>query len=152
MNDTKDLIFLKRALELAKLAETQQEVPIGAVLVLNNEIIGEGWNQPISANDPTAHAEIIALRAGAKKIDNYRLLDTTLYVTIEPCTMCIGAMVHARVKRLVFGADDPKAGAVKSVLNLLDAKHFNHKIAWQSGLLDENCANLLKRFFAARRN
>src|SRR5262245_10460495 len=113
------MTFMSRALELARLAEKAGEVPVGAVLVRDGEIVGEGWNRPISTNDPTAHAEIVALRAGAQRLATDRLLDTTLYVTLEPCAMCAGAMVHARVKRLVYGATDPRAGAVESVFGIV---------------------------------
>lgn len=146
-----DVAFMQQAIQLAKKAEQHQEVPIGAVLTNNNEIIGEGWNQPISSNDPSAHAEIIALREGAQKINNYRLLDTTLYVTLEPCIMCIGAIVHARVKRVVFGAFDPKAGGVESVFNMKEDKLLNHRVVYEGGILKEECGNLLKEFFKSRR-
>ncbi len=145
-----DINHMEQALALAQYAEEQGEVPVGAILVLDDEIIGKGWNQPISSNDPTAHAEIIALREGATKLKNYRLVNTTLYVTLEPCTMCIGAMIHARIKRLVFGAHDPKTGAVTSVFNLLDTK-LNHQINYQSGILAEESSELLRRFFRHRR-
>lgn len=143
--------WLAAALKLAHRAQEQNEVPIGAVVVLQDEIVGEGWNQPITTNDPTAHAEIIALREAAKNIGNYRLIDTTLYVTIEPCVMCIGAMVHARIKKLIYGADDPKAGAVKSMLPLLDFAKFNHQIVWEGGVMAVECASLLQNFFKKRR-
>jgi tRNA(adenine34) deaminase len=146
-----DAKFMQQALELAKYAEKNGEVPVGAVITLNDEIIATGWNQPISGNDPTAHAEIIAMRDAAKKLGNYRLLDTTLYVTLEPCAMCMGALIHARVKRLVFGAYDPRAGAVTSVLQIPDAKELNHHIVWQGGVLAEECGELLSKFFQARR-
>ncbi len=146
-----DDYWLSHALKLAHHAEQNHEVPIGAVLVKNNEMIAEGWNQPISSNDPTAHAEIIALRNGAKVLDNYRLVNTTLYVTLEPCAMCLGAMIQARVQRLVFGAYDVRAGAVKSVFQLLDEKRLNHRIAWQGGVMADECAAILKAFFKQRR-
>lgn len=146
-----DSAFMTRALELAKLAQEQQEVPVGAVLVLNNEIIAEGFNQPIGLQDPTAHAEIMALRAGGIKLNNYRLVDTTMYVTLEPCAMCVGAMIHARIKRLVFGAADPKTGAVCSATSLIDNAFFNHKILWQGGVLASESMLLLKNFFKIRR-
>jgi tRNA(adenine34) deaminase len=146
-----DTNFMQRAFELAKYAASIGEVPVGAVLVLENEIIGEGWNCPITVNDPTAHAEIIALRKGAEKLQNYRLLNTILYVTLEPCAMCVGAMLYARVKRLVFGADDPKAGAVRSVFKLLDESKLNHRIEYEGGLMAEECGALLQAFFKEKR-
>ncbi len=145
-----DINYMEQALTLAQHAQEQGEVPVGAILVLDDEIIGKGWNQPISSNDPTAHAEIIALREGATKLKNYRLLNTTLYVTLEPCAMCIGAMIHARIKRLVFGAHDPKTGAVESIFNLLDTK-LNHQINYQGGVLADESSELLRRFFRHRR-
>lgn len=146
-----DLFFLKHALELAKTAEKHSEVPVGAVLVHDNEIISEGWNRPISSCDPTAHAEIVALREGAKKLNNYRLVNTTLYVTLEPCAMCVGALVHARVKRVVFGAFDPKSGAVQSMFQLGSATQFNHKIIYEGGVLEKECGDLLSQFFKNKR-
>lgn len=143
--------FMARALELAHQASTNNEVPVGAVLVKNNQIIGEGYNQPISLSDPTAHAEIIALRSAANSIGNYRLVDTTLYVTLEPCAMCVGAMIHARIQRLVFAASDPKTGAVCSVMNLLDSPIFNHKIQWSQSPYAGESAKLLQAFFQERR-
>jgi tRNA(adenine34) deaminase len=150
MTDFNDY-WMHYAIKFAKHAGDVEEVPVGAVLIFDNEVIGEGWNQPISSQDPTAHAEIIALRQAAKKIGNYRLLDTILYVTIEPCVMCVGAMIHARIKKLIYGADDPKTGAVKSVFQLLDSNEFNHKIEWQGGLLAEECSTLLQKFFKNKR-
>ena len=135
----KDEEFMRRALELAKRAQDEGEVPIGAVVVFESSIIGEGWNRPIAASDPTAHAEIQALRAGAKKIGNYRLTGATLYVTLEPCDMCVGAMFHARIARAVFGATDPKKLVLKNQVQL------------QGGLLAAECGALLSAFFAARR-
>jgi tRNA(adenine34) deaminase len=140
-----------RALELAQNAEALGEVPVGAVLVKDDKIIAEGWNCPISTNDPTAHAEIMALRAGGLALNNYRLVDTTLYVTLEPCAMCMTAIIHARVKRLVFGAYDPKRGAVCSALQLADAEFLNHKVEWLGGVLEEECAAVLRAFFKRRR-
>src|SRR3990167_7579641 len=125
---------LSLAIALAHHAEQNQEVPIGAVVSKNEKIIAEGWNQPIATNDPTAHAEIVALRKAAQFLGNYRLVDTTLYVTLEPCAMCVGAMIQARIKRLVFGAYDPLAGAVSSVFQLLDGKRLNHLVLWNGGL------------------
>jgi tRNA(adenine34) deaminase len=142
---------MRRALELARHAETLGEVPVGAVVVHDAEIIGEGWNQPITSNDPTAHAEIMALRAAAQRARNYRLTDTTLYVTLEPCAMCAGAIVHARIGRVVFGAPDPKAGAGGSVFNLLANERLNHRASVQGGVLAEESARLLQGFFQGRR-
>jgi tRNA(adenine34) deaminase len=144
---------MRRALELARLGASQDEVPVGAVLVDNSsmQIIGEGYNQPITSNDPTAHAEIIAMRSAGVSKQNYRLVDTTLYVTLEPCSMCAGAMLHARIKRLVFACVDPKAGAVGGAMNLFDSAHWNHKVACEQGLLAEPCRTVLQQFFQARR-
>jgi tRNA(adenine34) deaminase len=125
--------FMAHALALAELAYARDEVPVGAVLVHDDIIIGESYNQPITLHDPSAHAEILAIRAAAKAIKNYRLINTTLYVTLEPCVMCIGAMIHARIQRLVFAATDPKTGAVCSVTPLLDAPFFNHSVKWEQG-------------------
>lgn len=143
--------WMRHALALARQAADAGEVPVGAVLVQAGAVLGEGWNQPILARDPTAHAEIVALRAAARGVDNYRLPGSTLYVTIEPCAMCAGALVHARVARLVFGAREPRAGAVASNLSLLDAPFLNHRIAWEDGPLAVEAAALLQGFFRARR-
>lgn len=142
--------WMERALALATRAQNENEVPVGAVLVLNGEMIAEGWNCPIAAVDPTAHAENVALRAGAKSIGNYRLLETTLYVTLEPCLMCTGALIQARIKRLVFGANDPKAGAIHSICQGLKLP-VNHRVEAQGGLLAERCGALLSAFFQRRR-
>ena len=150
MNNT-DEHWMAHALSLAEKADAVGEVPVGAILVLDNEIIGQGWNQPIGASDPTAHAEILALRQGAARINNYRLLNTTLYVTLEPCAMCAGAMIHARIKRLVFGTPDPKTGAAGSVLNLLQEGRLNHRVISEGNVLGEACGELLRRFFKERR-
>jgi tRNA(adenine34) deaminase len=143
--------WLEKALQLAQRAVDQQEVPVGAVVVYQNEIIGEGWNQPISKCDPSAHAEILALRQAANSVGNYRLLNAELYVTLEPCAMCLGAMLQARIKKLFFGAYDSKAGAVCSVFRILDAPQLNHRIEWQGGLHADASAALLKKFFQSRR-
>ena len=143
--------FMSRALELAREAERAGEVPVGAVVVKDGVIIGEGWNRPISTNDPTAHAEIIAMRAAAQKLSSYRLLDTTLYVTLEPCAMCAGAMVHARVRRLIYATSDPRAGAAGSVFNIVQHPSLNHRIDCDTGVLTEECGALLRNFFLARR-
>ena len=146
-----DRDFMQHAYEMAKRAEGLGEVPVGAVIVKNDKVIAEGWNRPISESDPTAHAEIVALRNAAKLIQNYRLLDTTLYVTLEPCAMCLGAILHARVKRLVFGAYDPRAGAVESVFQLADEGKLNHRLNCTGGVMAEPCGQLLKDFFRSRR-
>jgi tRNA(adenine34) deaminase len=146
-----DHYWMNHALSLARRAEETGEVPVGAVIVIENEMIGEGWNQPISTSDPTAHAEIIALRQAAKQISNYRLLGATLYVTLEPCAMCAGAMLHSRIKRLVFGATDPRTGAAGSIVNLLTPGIFNHSLEYTGGLMSNECSEILKTFFQARR-
>ena len=146
-----DSIFMARALELAREAEQAGEVPVGAVIVKDGAIVGEGWNRPISTSDPTAHAEIVALRAAAQKLGTYRLLDTTLYVTLEPCPMCAGAMVHARVKRLVYAATDPRAGAAGTIFNIVQHPSLNHRLECESGLLAEECGTMLRAFFQGRR-
>lgn len=149
--DNLDLQFMSRALELAGRAEAAGEVPVGAVIVKDGTIVAEGWNQPIGAHDPTAHAEIVAMRAAAHHLRNYRLLDTTLYVTLEPCAMCASAMVHARVRRLVYAAADSRAGASGSVFNITQHPSLNHRLEVQGGVLAEPCGDLLRRFFLARR-
>jgi tRNA(adenine34) deaminase len=136
MNDEQ---YMRRALDLARRAQDEGEVPIGAVVVLQDEIIGEGWNRPIAAADPTAHAEIQAMRAAAKQVSNYRLTGATLYVTLEPCEMCVGAMFHARIARAVFGATDPKKLVLKN------------QVAIEGGLLAEQCGSILSKFFASKR-
>lgn len=146
-----DETWMRHALMLADRAQQQGEVPVGAVLVQQGRIVGEGWNRPIGLHDPSAHAEMIALRDGAQRLANYRLLDTTLYVTLEPCVMCAGAIVHARVSRLVFGAWDPKAGAVSSVYDVISNPRLNHRLDWQGGVLEAECAELLRSFFRSRR-
>jgi len=143
---------MQRALELARHAEAQGEVPVGAVVVLEGEIIGEGWNQPIGRHDPSAHAEIMALRDAGQSQQNYRLPESTLYVTLEPCPMCAGAIVHARVGRVVFGASDPRSGAAGSVFDLLPSdQRFNHVTDAVGGVLADESAQLLRQFFRARR-
>jgi len=152
MPTVQDEHWMRRAITLAEHAAAEGEVPVGAVLVRDDEIIGEGWNCPISTQDPTAHAEIQALRDAAHRIGNYRLPDSVLYVTLEPCVMCAGAIVHARVARVVYGATDPKAGACGSVFDLLPSDNrFNHRTDCDGGLLAEPCATLLRAFFRARR-
>ncbi|MCF6345298.1 MAG: tRNA adenosine(34) deaminase TadA [Thiomicrorhabdus sp.] len=142
---------MQHAYTLADKAAQQGEVPVGAVLVLDNQLIAEGWNRSIQNNDPTAHAEIMALKRGGDKIGNYRLIDTTLYVTLEPCPMCAGAMVHARVKRLVYGALDLKTGAAGSVFNLVNNNKLNHQLDIHSGVLAQPCSEQISAFFKARR-
>jgi len=142
---------MRRALELAREAAAAGEVPVGAVIVREGRIIAEGSNRPIGARDPTAHAEMVALRAAAAASDSYRLTGTTLYVTLEPCAMCAGAMVHARVQRLVFAATDPRAGAAGSVFNIVQHPALNHRIDCTGGVLADECGALLRNFFLARR-
>jgi len=143
--------WMQAAIRQAEAAAKLAEVPVGAVLVLDNDIIAAGHNAPITRHDPTAHAEMVVLRSAAEKIGNYRLINTTLYVTLEPCLMCCGAMVHARIKRLIYGAPDAKAGAVNSQTQALDHHFLNHRIEHQGGLLAQECGALLSRFFRARR-
>ncbi|PFG46162.1 tRNA(adenine34) deaminase [Vibrio sp. ES.051] len=146
-----DELFMRRAIELAKVAEVEGEVPVGAVLVKDGEIIAEGWNRSICAHDATAHAEIQTLRKAGKVLENYRLLDTTLYVTLEPCPMCAGALLHSRVKRVVFGAPDLKAGAAGTVLNLFESQAAYHYARIDKGLLEDECRTQLQAFFKRRR-
>jgi tRNA(adenine34) deaminase len=146
-----DAHWMRHALTLAQRARDADEVPVGAVLVQNGEIVGEGWNQPIGLHDPSAHAEMLALRDAAKKLGNYRITGSTLYVTLEPCVMCAGAMVHARVARLVYGAADPKAGAVNSVYDVIANPKLNHTVQWTGGVLESECGEILRAFFKARR-
>ncbi|MBX6421767.1 MAG: tRNA adenosine(34) deaminase TadA [Nevskia sp.] len=149
---TEDARWMRHALALARRAADAGEVPVGAVLVgADGVLLGEGWNRPIAAHDPSAHAELIAVRAAAARVGNYRLPDTTLYVTLEPCVMCAGMLIHARVARLVFGAWDPKAGAVQSVYDVIAAPRLNHALAWTGGVLEAECGALLREFFRARR-
>src|SRR3990167_8614069 len=143
MFDETDVQFMQQALSLAKLAAAQGEVPVGAILVLNKEVIGEGYNRSISANDPGGHAELVALRAGAQAISNYRLLNTTLYVTLEPCMMCAGALVHARIKRLVYGAADAKTEIITSQMGALNAPFLNHHVHHEGGLLAPLCGEIV---------
>lgn len=143
--------FMSQALALARAAAESGEVPVGAVLVHEGRVIGRGFNRPIGDCDPTAHAEIVALREGARRLDNYRLPGCTLYVTLEPCVMCAGAIVHARLQRLVYGAADPKTGAAGSVFDIFGSSHVNHVVAVEGGVLAGECARLLRAFFQARR-
>ena len=143
--------FMQQALDQAKLAAAAGEVPVGAVLVRDGQVISTGFNQPITNSDPSAHAEMMALRAAASDESNYRLPGTTLYVTLEPCTMCAGAMLHARVDRVVFGATDPKTGAAGSVLNVFSEKQINHQTVVEGGIMGEECGQILRDFFKERR-
>jgi len=151
MSSLHDEDWMQSALDLARQAQTLDEVPVGAIVVYEDQIIGRGFNQPILHNDPTAHAEIMALRDAAEKLGNYRLPGTTLYVTLEPCMMCAGAMVHARIARLVYGATDPKTGIIDSHLQAFEQKTVNHKIEVTGGILAPACGELLSAFFQARR-
>lgn len=146
-----DRQFMQQALDQAKLAKLAGEVPVGAVLVRDGQVISTGFNQPITNSDPSAHAEMMALRAAASDESNYRLPGTTLYVTLEPCTMCAGAMLHARVDRVVFGATDPKTGAAGSVLNVFSEKQINHQTVVEGGIMGEECGQILRDFFKERR-
>jgi tRNA(adenine34) deaminase len=146
-----DLNFMEQALDLAREAATLGEVPVGAVVVSDGEIVGRGYNQPIGRHDPTAHAEVLALRDAARRLGNYRLPGCTLYVTLEPCAMCIGAIFHARIARVVFGARDPKTGAAGSVIDLFGEARLNHHAEVLGGVREAECGALLSAFFAARR-
>lgn len=148
---SEDLAWMQHALKLARRAGEQGEVPVGAVMVKAGQLVSEGYNQPILSHDPTAHAEIIALRAAGLHLKNYRLGDITLYVTLEPCLMCIGALIHARIQRLVFGAYEPKTGAITSKFNIPDAPDLNHRFVCQGGVLAQESSELLSNFFRARR-
>ncbi len=143
--------WMRHALKLAQRSRDEGEVPVGAVLVKNNEIIAEGWNQPINTHDTTAHAEIIAIRNAGKALNNYRLPDTTLYVTLEPCTMCAGAIIHARIDTLIFGATDPKTGTAGSAAELFSADYHNHQVKIKGGILQQECGRILTDFFRERR-
>ncbi len=143
--------WMRHALKLAERAQAAGEVPIGAVIVKDDHIIGEGWNQPVAARDPTAHAEVVALRAAARALGNYRLNGTALYVTLEPCVMCAGAILNARVPRVVFGAYDPKAGAAGTLVDILGSDRFTHRPEVMGGVLDRECSGVLTSFFAMRR-
>lgn len=148
---SEDTYWMQQALSLAHDAARADEVPVGAVIVKDEQLIGSGFNQPISTQDPTAHAEIVAMRSAAKFLNNYRLVDTTLYVTLEPCAMCAGAMLHARIKRLIYAASDPKAGAIGGVIDLYASTLWNHQVTCAGGLLAEPCGHVLREFFKARR-
>ena len=151
MADTCDDAYMRAALTLAQCAWDAGEVPVGAVVVKDGEIIGRGFNQPITSNDPTTHAEIVALREAAQYVKNYRLVDCALYVTLEPCMMCVGAMLHARLKRVVFGAHDPKTGVCGSIIDLPKEEKLNHHTTFEGGVLRDECSAMLKAFFQSRR-
>lgn len=146
-----DVRHMQRAIQLGQRARDEGEVPVGALVVLNGEVVGEGWNQPIGSRDPSAHAEILALRSAAKNVGNYRLVGATVYATLEPCAMCAGAMVHARIARLVYGARDPKSGAAGSVFDLLGSSKLNHRVEVTADMLASECGELLRAFFRSRR-
>jgi len=147
----KDIYFMQRALECAKKAYEKDEVPVGAVIVKDNKIISKGYNKSITLKDATAHAEIIAIRKACKKLNNYRLTDCSIYVTIEPCSMCTGALIHARIKNIYFGAKDIKTGACGSVFNIANSNKLNHNINIFGGLLEQDCAKIIKQFFKNKR-
>ena len=149
---SEDERFMRAALDLARRAQERGEVPVGAVVVLDDAILGEGFNQPIAAHDPTAHAEIVALRDAARRIRNYRLPGATLYVTIEPCQMCVGALVHARVARIVYGACEPKAGAIESAMRAHEHPSLNHRLVAVGGVLEDECREVIQGFFEERRS
>ena len=151
MTHSRDEMFMRQALLLARQAEAAGEVPVGAVVVVGDEIVGRGFNQPIGRTDPTAHAEILALREAALRVGNYRLEDAELYVTLEPCVMCAGALVGARLRRLVFGGRDLRFGGVRSKFRLADSQLLNHRVEIEEGLLGADCVELLERFFAQKR-
>ncbi|MCR8924203.1 tRNA adenosine(34) deaminase TadA [Dasania sp. GY-MA-18] len=146
-----DEYWMAKALLLAEQGAAKGEVPVGAILVADDKVLGQGYNCPISSNDPTAHAEVMAVRDAATVLGNYRLPETTLYVTLEPCTMCAGALVHARVTRVVYGATEPKAGVVESNPCVFEGEHLNHKVAYQGGVLAAECSAMLSTFFKKRR-
>jgi len=147
-----DELWMEEALREAQRALASGEVPVGAVVVHDGRVVGRGWNHPITAHDPTAHAEILALREAGQTIGNYRLLDCDLYVTVEPCAMCAGAITHARIRRLVYGAEDAKAGAVHSMFQVLNHPKLNHQVEVSSGVLAARCMDLLQSFFRERRS
>lgn len=152
MSREADERFMREALELTAEARRRGEVPVGAVVVIDGMIAGGGFNQPVGAHDPTAHAEIVAIRNAASQVGNYRLTGATLYVTIEPCQMCVGAMVHARIARVVYGAPEPKAGAIASAMRAHEHPSLNHRLSAEGGVLEEECRAVIQAFFASRRN
>ena len=143
---------MRRALELAQIARERSEVPVGAVVVLGDRVIGEGYNQPIGSHDPTAHAEIIAIRDAAARLGNYRLTGARIYVTIEPCQMCVGAMVHARIGKVLYGTTEPKAGAIESAMRAHEHPSLNHRLEAEGGILEADCRELIQSFFRSRRD
>jgi tRNA(adenine34) deaminase len=143
---------MQHALKLAERSREEGEVPVGAVIVKDNQLIAEGWNQPIDHHDATAHAEIMAIRAAGVALQNYRLPDTTLYVTLEPCTMCAGAIIHARITKVIYGALDPKTGSAGSAVDVFAADYHNHQVMVEGGVMQEQCGQLLKQFFRKRRS
>ena len=151
MSLEQDQLWMRHALSLASKAAQAGEIPVGAVLVKDQKIVGEGWNQSITLNDPSAHAEMLAIRQAGINVKNYRLIDTTLYVTLEPCTMCAGLLVHSRIKRLVFGAYDAKTGAAGSIMDVLNDTRLNHQVEVQGGVLGEECGETISAFFRQRR-
>lgn len=151
MREVSHETFMRQALAEARKAGDAGEVPVGAVVVLDGEVIGAGFNQPISSHDPTAHAEVVALRAAAARAGNYRLTGSTLYVTVEPCLMCVGAMVHARVGLVVYGATEPKAGAVVSMTRAHELPQLNHRLQVEGGILEDECREAVQAFFRSRR-
>lgn len=144
--------WMTHALKLAEQSRHEGEVPVGAVLVKNDQLIAEGWNQPIDKHDATAHAEIMAIRAAGIALENYRLPDTTLYVTLEPCTMCAGAIIHARISKVVFGAPDPRTGSAGSAVNIFTEDYHNHLVEVEGGFMQDQCGQILKDFFRERRS
>lgn len=151
MSKDQDVVAMQAAIQQAEAADAAGEIPVGAVVTIDGQVVGTGHNRSVTDRDPSAHAEIVALRKAAIASDNYRLTNATLYVTLEPCAMCVGALVQARVARVVFGAYDPKAGAVGSAIDLSDSKSFNHRFEVMGGVLAEECGAILRRFFEARR-
>lgn len=151
LNGDEDVFWMKHAIQLAKKAKFLNEVPVGAVVVLDDKVIGEGWNQAIISNDATAHAEIIAIRAANAELKNYRIPKATLYITIEPCAMCLGAIIHSRICKVVFGAREPKAGMLDSHKSLLNAEVFNHVFDFKGGVCEAECSKLMSDFFSERR-
>jgi tRNA(adenine34) deaminase len=151
MTEKNHQYWMEKALELARKAEAAGEVPVGAVLVKDDKLIAEGWNQPITSSDATSHAEIMAMREAGKKLYNYRLVDTIMYVTLEPCSMCVGAMIHARVSKVIYGASEPRTGALGGAFNLLEANQHNHVFEVLSGVLEAESKILLQNFFQSRR-
>ncbi|MEM5497088.1 tRNA adenosine(34) deaminase TadA [Paraglaciecola mesophila] len=151
MSLEQDQLWMRHALSLASKAAQAGEIPVGAVLVKDQKIVGEGWNQSITLNDPSAHAEMLAIRQAGINVKNYRLIDTTLYVTLEPCTMCAGLLVHSRIKRVVFGAYDAKTGAAGSIMDVLNDTRLNHQVEVQGGVLGEECGETISAFFRQRR-